>query len=370
MEMEMDAMYTSFTIENFRLFDRLTVGPLARVNLIAGDNNAGKTALLEALWIHANPINPRRAANIGRERGLSSTQQSSLFEDWFPGYQTDLPIRLEATWKRDASRVLNIKRRDRTDSAQLLLPTSQESDFDEENIADFDYDHEVAFEYVDETGYKVISSAWLDEELTSSLPRLSIERNESVPPQRIRCEFVRTRNRQRHLQFSAIERRGSRAEIEEIVRLIEPKLRALTLISSERGLPSIYGDIGMGALLPIALMGDGANRLLDLALAFLPARNGIILVDEIENGIHHSRLESVWKYLDQMSRRFNVQVFATTHSRECIAAAVKAFDASESMRDLNYIRLQRDKKTGQCRSIQFDDKESLKFAMSYPMEVR
>ena len=126
----------------------------------------------------------------------------------------------------------------------------------------------------------------------------------------------------------------------------------------------------MGALLPIALMGDGANRLLDLALAFLPARNGIILVDEIENGIHHSRLESVWKYLDQMSRRFNVQVFATTHSRECIAAAVKAFDASESMRDLNYIRLQRDKKTGQCRSIQFDDTESLKFAMSYPMEVR
>ena len=44
-------MYTSFTIENFRLFEKLTVEPLARVNLIAGENNVGKTALLEALWL-------------------------------------------------------------------------------------------------------------------------------------------------------------------------------------------------------------------------------------------------------------------------------------------------------------------------------
>ena len=51
-------MYTSFSIENFRLFDQLTVEPLARVNLIAGQNNAGKTALLEAIWLHNGQNNP------------------------------------------------------------------------------------------------------------------------------------------------------------------------------------------------------------------------------------------------------------------------------------------------------------------------
>lgn len=54
-------MYTSFAIENFRCFEDLTVQPLARVNLIAGQNNVGKTALLEALWLFSHPTEPRNA---------------------------------------------------------------------------------------------------------------------------------------------------------------------------------------------------------------------------------------------------------------------------------------------------------------------
>ena len=57
-------MYRSFTIKNFRCFDELTVEGMGRINLIAGKNNVGKTALLEALWVHSWPIDPNFGLQI------------------------------------------------------------------------------------------------------------------------------------------------------------------------------------------------------------------------------------------------------------------------------------------------------------------
>ena len=376
-------MYTSFTIENFRLFDRLTVEPLARVNLIAGDNNVGKTALLEALWVHAYATDPRRATTISGQRGLSNNQHPELLADWFLRYQTYLTIRLKAAGNWSGGfRALEVNRRERAYQPQLPFTESSESEVSEEAITDFDFDHEVAFEYINETGEKFTSSIWLDEEsaLSRARPFMSVKREprssrlrpsiemrkESDSPDRIRCQFVRPQNRQRHLKFSMIERQGYLPEIEEIIRLIEPKLQRMTLITNDRGLPSVYGDIGIGTLLPLALMGDGINHLLDLALGFLPARDGIVLIDEIENGIHHSRLETVWKSLDRLSREFNVQVFATTHSYECIVAANNAFTELESD-ELHLHRLHR--QDHKVKAVTYN-KKALDTNIEYLWELR
>ena len=77
-----------------------------------------------------------------------------------------------------------------------------------------------------------------------------------------------------------------------------------------------------------------------MSLAFLSAQDGVLLVDEIENGLHYGALVDVWKSLDWLSREFNVQVFATTHSYECIRAANAAFSEAESD-DLHFHRLNR-----------------------------
>ena len=380
-------MYTSFTIENFRLFNRLTVAPLARVNLIAGDNNVGKTALLEALWVHAHPTNPRRAAAMGARSGLTVSQHTELLSDWFLQYKTSLPIRLEAAVNTgNGSRILEINRREREYQGKLSIPETDDSDFHEETTSDLDFDHELTFEYVNETGDNYVSSIWLDEEATPSRlrPFMSVKRDvrhsrirssmevnrEPNSPDRIRCEFVGTHSKHRPTRFSRIERGGYLPEIEEIIRQIEPRLQRLTLLTNERGIPSIYGDIGIGTLLPMSLMGDGVNRLLDFVLAFFPVQDGIILIDEIENGIHHKRLENVWKSLEWLSREFNVQVFATTHSYECIKAARTAFKLSEFDDEISYARLQRNLKTQRLECVAYDDAEVFDYALKYGREVR
>jgi AAA15 family ATPase/GTPase len=64
--------------------------------------------------------------------------------------------------------------------------------------------------------------------------------------------------------------------------------------------------------------GDGLAKFLSYLLLLLASRNCIIVVDEIENGIHYSKLDRLWEIILTISKKQNVQVFATTHSKECI----------------------------------------------------
>ena len=130
-------------------------------------------------------------------------------------------------------------------------------------------------------------------------------------------------------RFGRTEIGGHLGDVENALQLVEPRLRRLTAVPSSDGPALIYGDIGAGRIMPVALMGSGFARFLELTLSFEEAGNGSILIDEVENGLHYSVLPGVWNAINRLSQKFNVQVFATTHSYECMLAARGAFKASE-----------------------------------------
>ena len=107
-------------------------------------------------------------------------------------------------------------------------------------------------------------------------------------------------------------------------------------------------------------------RLASLVLHIGNAPNGVVLVDEIENGLHHSILPKVWRAIGEVAREFNTQVFATTHSLECIVAAHKAF-AGSGLYDFRLHRLERRKAT--IRAVTYDQ-EALEAAIETGLEVR
>jgi AAA15 family ATPase/GTPase len=112
-------------------------------------------------------------------------------------------------------------------------------------------------------------------------------------------------------------------------------------------------------------MGDGMARLLFLALAIASAPNGLVLVDEVENGLHHTVMERVWRAIAAFARNFNVQIFATTHSQECIEFAHSAF-ASDRVYDFRLYRLER--ANGVVRPVKYD-REMLDIALESGLEV-
>lgn len=103
---------------------------------------------------------------------------------------------------------------------------------------------------------------------------------------------------------------------------------------------ALRADVGIGRPVPLAYMGQGFSRLLAITISVMTSRGGCVLVDEIENGIHHSAMPGVWRGIAEAASRASVQVFATTHSRECVLAAHQAFKERLSY-DLSVYRFER-----------------------------
>ena len=110
------------------------------------------------------------------------------------------------------------------------------------------------------------------------------------------------------------------------LRIIDPDIRDLRYISdSESGVDLPYlkinGDRGRA---PLSSMGDGLMRLFHIGLAMANASGGILLIDEFENGLHWETQRELWTALFRASKDFGIQVFATTHSTDCIRGFIAA----------------------------------------------
>jgi len=110
------------------------------------------------------------------------------------------------------------------------------------------------------------------------------------------------------------------------LRFIEPDVRDLRYISDpESGIDLPYLKIdGERGRVPLASMGDGLTHLFHIGLAMANASGGILLIDEFENGLHWEVQEQLWRALFEAANQFGVQVFATTHSTDCIRGFLAA----------------------------------------------
>jgi len=131
-------------------------------------------------------------------------------------------------------------------------------------------------------------------------------------------------------------------EVLKALQLVSPDIQAVSMIGGESrssGRTAIVRSKRFASRVPLRSYGDGINRVFGIILSLCNARNGILLIDEIENGLHYSVQPLVWKTIFQLAQKLNVQVFATTHSRDCVLAFQQA--AAESPVEGRLIRLTR-----------------------------
>lgn len=153
----------------------------------------------------------------------------------------------------------------------------------------------------------------------------------------------------------------------EALKMVEPRLNQLSQITLGDE-PMIYGDIGLDNLLPLPYMGEGVARLSTIILAIASAPKGIVLIDEIDNGFHYTKLQDLWKLIEKTALSYDVQVFAATHSRECIVAAHNAFESMGTY-DFRLHRLEERSPSGTIRAATYD-RESIGAAIDMGLEVR
>ncbi len=348
-------MYRSFSIKNFRCFDELTVEGMGRINLIAGKNNVGKTALLEALWVHSWPIDPDFGMRIDVLRGLDVADPDNFMSNIFHGFDRNLTIELTAEGKGwDAPRQLKMRMED-SSNAWISLPGSEDA---QNNQIVLQSRKAIVVDYSCEPEGSTTTIGRIAAELSGpKTQRLEVRRLESNQklPDSFSTPFLAALGHDLGSAgvniYSDLEINGQQNGILKILQEVEPTLKRLSVVATSNA-PRIYADVGMRRLIPVQLMGEGMSRILSLALAIASNPGGIVLVDEIENGIHHSVMEKVWKAIGAFASSYDVQLFATTHSYECIGAAYRAFESDEED-ELRLFRIQRNRDGG-FKAVKYD----------------
>ena len=120
---------------------------------------------------------------------------------------------------------------------------------------------------------------------------------------------------------------------------------------------------------PLKKAGDGLNRLLSIALALVNAKGKMLLIDEFEVGLHHSVQEKLWEIVFGYAKKWDIQVFATTHSEDTIHAFTNIAHKIEFEGMANYIRLQRTRNQKDIVSV-VNDVHSLEIALEQDIEIR
>lgn len=307
-------MMNSLIIEKFKLFDHLKVENLSRVNLIVGKNNVGKSTLLEALKIYASNASINDLLAILEDRGeiwksevFSLEQQSAgrflrnlFFDRNIPGAgakgivigSIDHQIHIStANWKYMS---------DTVDDLPETVPI-----------------------LVLEQGGKRQTIFRLDQDLEDARRRSRLRAYSSKENDiNYIYQSVSTQKTPSHTLDALwnLRRLSLGDEVINALQFIDPQISGVTFIDDaargERiGLAQIEGS---DHLIPLKSMGDGINRLFEISVALINAQNGLLLIDEFENGLHWTVQPRIWDIIFQLAERLNVQVFATTHSRDCV----------------------------------------------------
>ena len=125
-------------------------------------------------------------------------------------------------------------------------------------------------------------------------------------------------------------------------------------------------ELASGEYLPVVLYGGGLRKALTMLNAIIKAENGVLLVDEYETALHTSIMKKVFKFMVEVAKKENVQMFLTTHSLEAVD---KFLYANEDILDeISIIRLKKRENKTYAKVI--NGKEALDNRENYDLELR
>jgi AAA15 family ATPase/GTPase len=357
-------MYQSVTINNFRCFSEFTIAPLGQVNLMIGSNSVGKTALLEAIFLLASESNSHSIQKISDFRFLwNDIGDENQFGKWFwtPLFHkldTNSQIKIQAQAKDNSECQLEVTVVPHTSAR---IPLNNKENRLGKRLSRTLSTQELQMEYADFKGEKHFSRLFFEngairveqQQLLPSIRFLTAQRGQSD----IFDEDARL--------FGEMIVRQAPYDLLAALKIVAPQLKRLTPIPHAGG-GIIYGDVGLEQMLPLPLLGEGLSHLMTIMLRIATSQHGLLLIDEIENGLHYSTLTKVWTAIGKAARDFDVQIFATTHSWECIRAAHDAFMAN----DVCDFRLHRlEKINDEIKAITYDQ-DAIETSIEMNWEMR
>lgn len=324
-------MITGLSIENFRRFKKLKIDGIKRLTLISGENNVGKTTVLEALFLLMDHATQQSFLKLNGYRGANLNNQDILWKPLFTDMNIDSDIQISV---ENNGKLMNLVYSKDTEYLPLSivgvpdvvvtqLRTATRSSY---SLA-FHFNTE---DYLEE-GHFTTDGSNILADVKSNLEKNEIRR---LLPTRIVSASVSKVHDNIINDFGKLEVEGKKETVVNVLKKLDPSIDDVVTISLH-GFPQLYIRTG-DKLLPIQFAGDGVVKLLNVVIAIMVMQGGLVLFDELETGFHYSMHEKLWKIIDTVTQETNCQVIATTHSFELIKAAIGGIQKTD---DFAYFRL-------------------------------
>jgi len=297
-------------IKNFRGIEHLNIDDFSRVNVFVGHNNSGKSTILEALMLQtgmSNPDIPQQLntlrsinpfSNLGDIRymfyGMDMQKTPEFSAELFDTTKRQLKLNLAYTFDENSQQdnhsnqpatsetktffnTLNMafetRSASRTDKYKCSLITNQSGQITRKNLAE---------------GYL--------EKISASFISANLAVNNAV------------------WDLSEIIMRKQKDVVLERLAIFDSRINAIEVINNN----VFIGFDGINELLPFGMTGDGLRRYLNIVASTANEMNNIILIDEIDNGLHYTAYKKLWESIFMLAVSTNKQVFITTHSKETL----------------------------------------------------
>ena len=340
----------SLHFHGYRAFRDFRIGDLGRVNLIVGKNNAGKTSVLEAIRLLASGGDPTALYQIATERGETLATDAEASE-----YRREVAADIShffcghvfgpgSEFKIDSGNGLGSFSAEIVEASQVgekeeLFIGREGRLFDETGFERLlalrvrgsstgePFRH-TAFAVSDEGGFQVDSSMAARIRPYRHGPKGQVFPTVVITPSSLQPSYMAN-------MWERITREKRESDAIEALRILQPDIEDIQFLPGERVMRA-RGGVLIGIRhakrrVPLGSMGEGMRRILALAISLAQARRGFLLVDEIDTGLHWSVMGRMWELTVRTAKELGVQVFATTHSLDCLRGLKDCVDISEDL---------------------------------------
>ena len=336
-------MYSSIRIAGYRGLKSFRLTDLGRVNLLVGANNSGKTSILECIELLRSAGSPNVLHAVLSRRGewgfLPSEERRVALAVRHLFTDHDLAGRVVISsvggaastdgWADEVA--ISVEEADAESQAELPGLFEEETPFHlrvQGSSVSGDFKAQMTPDgLVDSRRFR---GQTIGDELVSFVSAGGMGVGEVVRA------------------FDGVVLTDKEEYVARALRVIEPGIERIASVGYDRGPPVYRGGRGgiflklqdLADRIPIGTLGEGMWRMLGLALALANAKDGVLLVDEIDTGLHYSVMDDMWRMVSERAEALSVQVFATTHSRDCYQSfAVVATPGSQQSGDVTIQRV-------------------------------
>lgn len=351
-------MIRDITIEGYRCFERLEIPKLTRVNLIVGENNSGKSSALEAaqLLVSMGATEPLESI-LQRRNEIASKEANALessqyeIQHLFHGHtlspESEVTIMCKSSWKTRLRIYLRTLGREIPDLPELLDPR-----ITDEFVMEWNGSHVTLPRYRNTITMR--HSGYFGDDHQTSRMRYIRPGDESLR----RIEEV----------WELVALTPHEKKVEEALRIIDPTVEKCAVIAGRYQKTDVFVKCSThDSRLPLGILGDGMRNIFVIISMMAGLQKGYFFVDEIDTGLHYSTITSLWSLLFQLSEEMDTQVFATTHSLDCIRAFAAALEKSPHREEGSIVRISR--RNGGHHAVIYDHNEAI-IAAEHDIEVR